>query len=796
MERKWQADPVTALPTARSSMVGRDEDLQDLLDLVADQRLVTVVGAGGIGKTRLAVAVVEIRARREQAVGFVELADVGDGALVVDAIADQIGVEVVAGGSRYEALVHALGARTTLLVVDNFEHVVEAAPDLTSLLDECPALHLLVTSRRALGVPDEVVVRLGPLAATAPDGAVAAPGVQLLLARSHAVDPTPAEVDAASRIVTGLGGLPLAVELAASRARALGLTTVHELLVDDLALSGFERQGDDGRHSGLRNCLDWTYRDLDPRAQAVFRATGSFAGTFDLAALRAVVGDQREAAAGLAALVEHHLVDRVEPERGAARYVSTPPIREYARELLAAAPEAEVVCERHARHYSTVATEIRSTFERADAPSAFATFQREEANLVAAIATWRESGRYTEAAQVACDLGKVATEFGRDHQVIGWFRELDRLTRRDGGALPREARAWAAFAEMTEPRPGASTDAMDRLRAVVDESRAAGDEIGEYRALDRLAMASAALGDVAGALDASRDAIEIATRRQLGWPLAQLLTWHAMLLHVIGDIPGARRSGYAGLRIARELGAIRLIVRVGLLFAPMERTEEMDRAGVPDLATCLELAHSEGSIVDELYVIMQLAVRAGFAGRPEVFGQCDRGLELVARTRSQGGELIFVLALAGAAFRRGDDDVAEVLDTALREEWGLLSFFIPAAGLRQYEEIVACRRAERGVAVAGPAVTTRRGALELARAYAARGEASPPADGGARLTARERDVLRELAAGGTNKEIAQALGLRPKTVMHHCASIYRKLGVRTRAEATAVALRSGLLDRS
>ena len=151
-----------------------------------------------------------------------------------------------------------------------------------------------------------------------------------MLERSHVADPTATDVEAASRIVSGVGGLPLAIELAASRARSLGVATVYELLVADLALSGFE--GADGpiRHRSLRECLLWTYDDLDKRARAVFRATGAFAGTFDLASLRAVVGDRREAAAGLAMLVEHHLVDRIESADGSSRFASIPPIREFA----------------------------------------------------------------------------------------------------------------------------------------------------------------------------------------------------------------------------------------------------------------------------------------------------------------------------------------------------------------------------------------------------------------------------------------------------------------------------------
>jgi predicted ATPase/DNA-binding CsgD family transcriptional regulator len=787
---------LTSLPAQQGALVGRTDELHELHEQVAEGRLVTVVGPGGIGKTRLVVALARDLACRGRRVGFVELADVLDGSEVVDALADQLAVEVVPGASRYDGLVHWLAAVPTVLVVDNLEHVIDAAADLMALVDECPGMHLVVTSRRALGVRDERIVRIGPLAATTPEGAAEAPGVQLMLERSHVAQPTATDIEAASRIVSGLGGLPLAIELAAFRARALGIAAVHELLVADLALSGLE--GPDGpiRHRSLRRCLQWTYRDLDARARAVFHATGAFAGTFDLASLRSVVGDHRETAAGLATLVEHHLVDRIESVDGSSRFASIPPIREFARELLREDPERDAIIDAHTRWYASVASEVRTTFEGGKAEAAFATFQREQPNLVAAIAHRQRAGRYGEAAEIACDLAKIVTEFGREDQVSGWFRRVVRLAARADTPLPYEARIWAAYGDLVARKPGTSAPALAAIEAVIDAARVAGDQQAVLRGLERLTMSVLAHGDVGRALDASSEGIDLATVQGLRWPLAQLLTWHAMLLHVAGDIPSACRFGFDALRIARELDDGRLMVRVGLLFAPMMRMAEMDAEQVPSLAVCLELARARGSVIDEMYVTMQLAIRAGFEDDQDAFVLARRGLDLADRTRSHGGELIFVLALAGAAFRRGDDDVAIVLDAALRTEWSALTAVIPARGLAQYEDIVGRRRAEVperfGRVAAEPALWTD--VLTVAQRYANSDQPAPPEGGDPKLTLREREVLRELAEGRTNKEIAEVLGLRPKTVMHHCASIYRKLGVRTRAEATAVALRSGLLD--
>jgi predicted ATPase/DNA-binding CsgD family transcriptional regulator len=794
---------LTVLPAPSGPLIGRAEALACAHEQLGSRRLVTLVGPGGIGKTRLAIEVARDCAMLNRRVGFVELAGVVDAGEVVDTIADQLSVEVVPGSSRYEGLLHWLRAAPTVLVVDNVEHVIDAAPDLRALLDECPCLRILVTSRRALGVADEVVVRVDPLPATAPDGSlsVVAPGVQLLLERSQVAHPTTTDVEEASRIVAGLGGLPLAIELAAVRARALGIAAVHELLVTDIALGGFDgrdfvRADAPSRHGSLRACLQWTYDSLDGRARAVFHATGAFAATFDLAALRAVVGDRREAAAGLATLVEHHLVDRVEAEDGSIRYCSSPPIHEYARERLRAQTGWSAVADAHADWYQAAATQICESFETGSAEAAFASFRREQTNLALAILTRLRSRRYADAAVIACDIARLAAELGREPQTNALFRRLVRLAVQDGSPLPIEARIWAAYAELVTRTPATAGPVLDALIALIEEAREAGDDRAALRGLSRLTASLLSHGDVARALAASGEAIDLATKLRLRWPLAQLLTWHAMLLHVAGDIPGACRYGFDGLRIARELGDGRLIVRIGLLFAPMERTAQMDAEFVPSLHTCLQLAREHGSVIDEMYVTMQLAIRAGFNEGVDVFALARRGLDLADRTRSHGGEMVFVLALAGAAFSRGDDDVAAVLDAALRIEWTALATVMPTSGLGHYEDVAARRRAavpdRYEQAVAGS--TLWADALAVARRYATVDQSPGSHDADSTLTAREREVLREIAAGRTNKEIAQVLGLRPKTVMHHCESIYRKLGVRTRAEATARAMQTGLLD--
>lgn len=792
------ANVLTALPNERSQLVGRDEELARLLRGTGDPRVLTITGPGGIGKTGLALAFAHRLAERDDRVAFVELADVGQGRDVIDVVADQLAVEVVVGASRYDGLVRLLSAAPTVLVVDNFEHLMDAAPELEALSAACPDLRVVVTSRRPLRLCDEDVVSLRPLAATGTGRSLIGPGVRLLLDRAGIKDLSAAELEFASLIVEGLGGLPLAIELAAFRVRSLGLRAVYELLVAELALDGFkDAAAESERHSSLRRCLEWSYRDLEDGARAVFRATGAFTGTFDLEALRAVVGDYRRAAVGLATLVEHSFIDRVLGDDDCLRYTSLAPVREFARELLAASPERVSIYENHYRWYSSVAAGIRDRFERTDAEAALVEFRREQPNVNAAIRYLMQNDRYAEAVGMACEGAKLAIELGREGRVNSWFRAAVRIAAGHSVPIPDEGRVWAAYGELLTHQPQTASGAKAGLEGVIEQARRDGAETAVLRGLERLSYSVMAHGDLRRGLAASREAAELAAELGLRWSQAQMSILHAMGLHVVGDIDGACRHGYEGLRIARELNAARLVVRVGLLFAPMPRTPEMDAEQVPSLRHCLDLARRCGSVVDEMYVVMQLAMRAGFVGRTETFELARNGLQLADQTRSHGGELVFTLALAGAAFERGDDDVAEALDAALRLEWAALVPVIPNAVLVEYDRIVDRRRACRPEREEALAPVVWADVVRVAREYAeqnlpiASGPVSP-----SRLTERERDVLREIAAGRTNKEIALVLGVRPKTVMHHCATIYRKLGVSGRAEAAATALRRGLLDRS
>ncbi len=794
---------LTSLPRVRSSIVGREGELHELLGLVGSPEcssVVTIVGSGGIGKTRLVVELVYRLADEGVRVGFVELADVALACDVLDAIADQLSIEVVPGASVFDGLVSWLGVAPTVLFVDNFEHVLDAARDIGGLVDRCPELRLVVTSRRPLALLGECTFALPPLPAEAPDDLGRAPGVRLFVERASLRRPKQNELDAARRIVAAVGGLPLAIELAAYRARTLGVSAVLELLAANLMLDGLEGSIDGPqRHRSLRECLEWSYRDLDEQEQSVFRTVGAFDGTFDVESLRAVVGMESRVTAALAMLADHHLVFADDTAEGAARFAMSPPIREYARELLRADPDHTRIRLAHADYYASIASELRESFDKTGAEAVIAAFLREAPNINRAVGTRFLGADYTAAAAISCDVAKIVTEIGREARLKNWFRDLVLAAGAATVELPREARIWGAYAELAAGGPASAAVPLQALEQEIAEARAAGDNAALITGCDRMTAGFVVHGDVARSGAAAGEGADIAGRLGLRRRRAQFLIWHGMLLHVLGDTERAYALGREGLRIARELGDRRLLVRAGLLYAPMRvaGTAPDDGESFPSLEACLETAQACGSPLDELYVTMQLAIRAGFNANADACALARRGFDLADRTRHHAAELVHVLALAGAAFNAEDDAIAIRFHASVRGEWSAISTMFPPSALEHYAEIVEARRAldpERfDRMMEDAAATPWPDVLLLARRYA---ETHAPEPAAIRLTKREVDVLREMVTGATNKQIAQSLEMRPKTVMHHCAAIYRKLGVTSRGQATAEATRRGLLQRT
>ncbi len=342
-------DEWAELPRSVTSFVGRSTEQAALTDELAKHRMVTVIGPGGVGKTRLALAVAASLApsHRDGAV-FVDLARIDDPGLVASTIAEAVGVPEQRRGGDDAGLVAALARRDALMVVDNCEHVLDGVRRcLERILVGCPAISVLATSRARLLVPYERVYAVPGLSVSA-DGTDDGDAVELFLARVAATSTPPPDAARVAAICRALDGMALAIELAAARYPSLGLDGLEAGLEDRLRfLTAGTRVVD--RHRSLRSTIDWSYCLLNDSEQAMFRGVAVFASWFDIEAVVAVIADHRSSAEvsdGLARLADHSLllVDR----GTTTRYRVLETIRQYSLERLVAAGELEALRRRHA----------------------------------------------------------------------------------------------------------------------------------------------------------------------------------------------------------------------------------------------------------------------------------------------------------------------------------------------------------------------------------------------------------------------------------------------------------------
>ncbi|HLX01905.1 MAG TPA: winged helix-turn-helix domain-containing protein [Trinickia sp.] len=356
-----QREAIRNLPV-QIDLIGREAAVAEIAAMLAQTPLVTLAGAGGIGKTSLAIRVArEFGQRFEGGVRFIELAPLSDPGTALVAVAEACGVRCASGAISARYIARALAQSPCLVVFDNAEHVVDVVAGLVdALLPYCPPLNVLVTSREPLRVAGESIYRVQPLEVAADDAPLehllSSSAVQLFLRRARALacdfGTNARSVCLIAAICRRLDGIPLAIELAAARAVALGVAGVHAHLDDRLQLLAGGRRNALPRHQTLRATFDWSYALLDPTSRGVFRRLGVFAGAFTFEAICALAVDREMAVArvitSISELTEKSLLN-VEYEDGVARYRLPESTRAYALEKLRDEGELQSVAERHAR---------------------------------------------------------------------------------------------------------------------------------------------------------------------------------------------------------------------------------------------------------------------------------------------------------------------------------------------------------------------------------------------------------------------------------------------------------------
>ena len=395
------------LPSQVTSFIGRERDVVEVVEALREHRLVTLTGVGGVGKTRLALEVAaDLAPEFPDGIWLIELAPVGDPDAVPDAVASVLGITQHTDKTVAESVAEALAGRTRLLVLDNCEHILDAAAELAELiLARAPDVKILATSREGLSLPGEHIWRVPSLDVR--EGVDSA-SVTLFTERARAVAPDfsiKREPDATAVVETcrRLDGIPLAIELAAARMGHMSPAEIRDRLQDRFRLLSGSRRGLE-RHQTLRNAVQWSYDLLDDGERTLLCGCSVFAGGFDLDAASAVGGgavlDEYAILDLLGELVRKSLVT-VEHADGGTRYGMLETIRQFAEDQLAVAGAGDEARDRHARHFAGKEAEILAIWNSADQRDANEWLDVELANLRTAFHWAADRGDIDNAAAIA-----------------------------------------------------------------------------------------------------------------------------------------------------------------------------------------------------------------------------------------------------------------------------------------------------------------------------------------------------------------------------------------------------------
>jgi non-specific serine/threonine protein kinase len=810
-----QTKPFSNLPAQVSSFIGRDGELAEVRAIVGGSRLVTLTGAGGAGKTRLGLQVAAGLADESlEGVSFADLAPLGDSDHVMVTVADALGVRQQPGRPALEAVVEAVGGRRLLLLLDNCEHVLDACAKLAdALLRNCPNLTLLATSREPLGLDGERVYRVPSMRVPADGddtGAVrASESVRLLSDRAAAQGMPLADdesaVQLAGRICRRLDGIPLALELAAARLRVMSAAELESRLDERFALLTGGSRARLPRQQTLRATVDWSWELLSGAERAVLARLSVFAGGFGMTAAEAVaVGPAApadEVVGRLGALVDKSLVQFVRTSHDPAPYRLLDTVRQYAAGQLNAEGPAAADAARaaHRDYYLALAEAAAPQLVGPDQGAWLDRLDAELGNLRAAITFSLTQSDPEPGMRLAASLRVYWRARGHAAEGADVLRTLVNAPAAQEATLLR-ARVLAGAADLLQLM-GSYVAAEDYCREALAIARAAGDD---HLVVDLLYIRAWVLlrqGQRGAALPLIESGLGLA--RRLGDPRLTgfLLTARAHAIYAAGDHAGAAHDAAEALLLFRQIGDRQ---HVGTMLGNLGNYE----LSAGDLhvarghfAEALDihraLNHPEGIAYQTLNLGLAEYLSRSPGAAEALFAE---SLDL---TRRMGMKALAAYALIGMAMagHRGADPVWSArmhgaADQALADLGRVLEPLEARLAGIDRERLRAAMGADAFDAeyAAGRTLDPAQVDAALGRTDAATGRDAPGrADATSVLTPRELDVLKLVAEGLSNSDIAQRLVLSEHTVHRHLANILRKLGLSSRAAAVAWGVRAELV---
>jgi predicted ATPase/class 3 adenylate cyclase/DNA-binding CsgD family transcriptional regulator len=783
---------VPNLPEQLTTFVGREEALKVARLLMSRTRLLTLTGSGGTGKTRLAIQLAAmLQDQFNDGVWFVPLASTVEADQVLPSILQVLGIPDLHGRSPVNVLQEALCEKRTLLLLDNFEQVVEAAPQIASVLAGCPHAKVLVTSRVSLRVVGEQELEVPPLALPPHvDGLVRSltenEAVRLFVERARAVKAdfhlTDENASAVADICTRLDGLPLAIELAAGRIRLLSPAAMLARLGDSadsrngaprlrLLNSGARDQSE--RQRTLRSTIDWSYNLLDPDEQALYRRLCIFVGGFTIPSAQAAatavqVGDRRWVAAAedtlerLESLLSKHLLRQQETSDREPRFTMLETIREYGLEQLEACGELYSMRRWHAEYLLALAELAEQALRGQRQTEWIHPLETEHENFRAAL-EWSLSDPRTD--DLSLRLAASLSWFWQMQAYIGegpgWFERILSRSWPDTSAKAKAliGRSWVAHIQRD------SAGARSGLIQALAICRELGDRWLEGWALHLLGRVEYFEGNAEAAHDLGLQSLEAARDTDSPWLAGWAIHLLGLAAHVVGDFPTAMTYYEESVAIRQELGYMEGVSTCHILMSMIAYRERR----LNDAVALLQQALKELPGMAGMLALSGLGTATGIAAG---LGQMALAARLLAAIRSLSKMTGSApIPLAEAIIREVDEQIAASL------------------GRDEYQ-----RCCSEGQSMTLPDAIAQMLSLRTVSEPAERTIADSQGPRPEVLTAREREILHLVAKGQTSREIAEFLVVSLATVERHLTHIYGKLGVRGRADAVVWAFRSGIAE--